>query len=95
MSEDREEEEVSWSKAGLRPTIFVFFHVSIIIPILTIPFNPYGFEVLIVWALTDLLLQRYSLTLHAALMRCRLWMRGGIRKSISRRQYQKLKKGTK
>ncbi len=95
MATDKNGEPIVWSNAGLRPTVLVFFHVSIVIPLLLFPFIPYNKELLVTWVAVDLLLQRYSLSLHAAIMRCRLWMRGGERKSVSRRQYQKLKKGTK
>lgn len=94
MAVDRNGDPIVWSNAGLRPTVFVFFHVSVIIPLLLLPFIPFGKIFLAIWMITDLLLQRYDLSLQAAIMRCRLWVRGGERKIMARRRYQKLKRST-
>ncbi len=94
MATDSQGETIVWSNAGKRPSLFIFFHLSVVIPALTSPFIPYAKLVLLTWVAVDQLLQRYDLSLRAAIMRVRLWVRGGNRRSISRRHYQKLKKGT-
>ena len=85
---------ILWSNAGNGPRIlFGFCHVSVVIPALMLFFVPGGIYILMAWMVIDWSLVYFDLTLRAALMRSRLWFRGGIRRIHSRRKYQKIKQG--
>ena len=82
MALDSNGNKIAWanSKQPAR-VIFDLFHVSVVLGVIAFIFVPNGKYVLAAWIIIDVLFRRYDLTLRAAMMRCRLWFRGGVRKS--------------
>lgn len=93
MIKDKNNEDIIWSNAGQRPTIFVFFHVTVVIPLALFPFmpSPYGFILVIVWLGLDIALQYFEYTLAGFFLRSRIWLSGGLRKVTNSRKQQKLR----